>query len=258
MLFDMTTRKPFSDSEQPGRYRRLVEHGPNLSGRDFFMGDIHDHRAVLQKELHRIDFRADRDRLFLAGDFTSKGPIGERLWMLPRKTWAHAVLGNHELWLLRWMLGGDEWSGELFQSAGGMWHYDIPSFPSKLRSIAKHIQASCPAAMIVHTRDGKRIGVTHAAAPAMLDENTLGCPPIDVLLDVLCSDFSQYERQRNERSSDKMEKIGGVDAVVHGHINVDSPEIYGNQAWIDTLERTGRPTILSADQVIEMTTSYSS
>lgn len=249
MLFDMTTRKPFADCSQPGRYRRLVELQPNRSGRDFFCGDIHDHRTVLRQELHRIDFRADRDRLFLAGDFTSKGPIGERLWMLPRKSWAHAVLGNHELWLIRWMLEGDAWSGELFQSAGGMWHYDIPGFPSKLRKIARHIQASCPAAMIVHQPGGKKIGVTHAAAPSRLNENTLNCPPADVLLDVLCSDFNQYERRRR---SDKEEKIGGVDAVVHGHVNVDKPEIHGNQAWIDTLELTGRPTILCAEAVIEM------
>lgn len=61
--------------------------------------------------------------------------------------------------------------------------------------------------------------------------------------------------QHQLAKQDKCTPVDGVAAMVHGHFWVDEPLASANRIFIDTLEPTGRPTILSAKQVVELVAS---
>lgn len=256
------------------RYRKFMELPVNSAGRDFFIGDIHDHRTVLQQELTRINFNTKSDRLFLTGDFTCKGPDFEKLWHICRMPWAWSVMGNHEFWLTEWLMLDSDSYKELYLGSGGAWAWDILDTPSRtcspgyhpldgyarLQRIALTIAKSCPACIVVNTRCGHKIGVTHAAAPANFSPDGLRHLPTPKFFHEICESFTQYQLLRSGTTRrpiapgfDTRDGILGVDAAVHGHINVTGVEVFGKQLFIDTLETTGRPTILSAEEIIEMT-----
>lgn len=73
---------------------------PNSSGRDFFVGDIHGERRLLDTLLRFVDFNTSKDRLISTGDIVDRGPYSINCLKLIREPWFHLVLGNHELNLI--------------------------------------------------------------------------------------------------------------------------------------------------------------
>ncbi len=66
------------------------------------IGDIHGCWQTLQSLLERMEWRPDRDRLWLVGDLVNRGPSSLEVvrWAWEHRDRVAAVLGNHDLHLL--------------------------------------------------------------------------------------------------------------------------------------------------------------
>lgn len=98
----------------------------NEAGRDFVVGDLHGHRALLEQQLEAFGFDPGRDRLFSVGDLIDRGPDSLGTLALIEQPWFHAVLGNHELMLLDHLgyFRSRLQSGRDFAEGGGGWIVD--------------------------------------------------------------------------------------------------------------------------------------
>jgi len=91
--------------------------GPNEQGRDFVVGDIHGHTALLHLLMRKAGFSREVDRLFSVGDLVDRGPDSLGALRLAGEPWFHAVRANHEDMLIRtrkgnptsWMQNGGKW-----------------------------------------------------------------------------------------------------------------------------------------------------
>jgi bis(5'-nucleosyl)-tetraphosphatase (symmetrical) len=68
----------------------------------YAIGDIQGCHAPLQRLLRRIDYRRDKDSLWLVGDLVNRGPASLAVlrWARDQGDAVTAVLGNHDLHLL--------------------------------------------------------------------------------------------------------------------------------------------------------------
>lgn len=73
----------------------------NACGRDLVVGDLHGHRGLFEQALEQLDFDPSRDRVLSVGDLINRGPQSLATLSLIEQPWFHAVLGNHELMLLK-------------------------------------------------------------------------------------------------------------------------------------------------------------
>ena len=78
-----------------------------MNGRLIAIGDIHGCHAELAELLSRLAPTRD-DRLILVGDLVNRGPDSRRVLELAREHRAIALLGNHELRLMRFRRTGDK------------------------------------------------------------------------------------------------------------------------------------------------------
>jgi serine/threonine protein phosphatase 1 len=144
------------------RVRRCLQLPANTGGRDFVVGDLHGHRALLERELARRGFNTSTDRVFSVGDLIDRGPESLATLELLAEPWFHAVLGNHELMLLNY-LGAYKsrlYSRRAFAEGGGQWvKAALARQPSALLAAAKRVGA-LPLAL--HVQDDCPFNVTHA------------------------------------------------------------------------------------------------
>lgn len=78
-----------------------------MNGRLIAIGDIHGCHLEFAEMLSRLDLTPD-DRVVLLGDLVNRGPDSRRVIDLAREAGAAALLGNHELRLLRYRKTGDK------------------------------------------------------------------------------------------------------------------------------------------------------
>ncbi|MBV1900458.1 MAG: metallophosphoesterase [Kordiimonadaceae bacterium] len=130
--------------------------GPNLKGRDFFLGDLHGRLDALILAMGENSFNPKCDRIIAVGDLIDRGHNSYDILKLTREPWFYSVRGNHEAMLLesndnssfkQWLENGGEW---FFEMAGDA---IIDSFGLAL---------NLPTALSVETPDGAIIGVCHA------------------------------------------------------------------------------------------------
>jgi serine/threonine protein phosphatase 1 len=146
---------------QVSRVRRCLRLPHNQRGRDFVVGDLHGHRALLERELERIGFDTGRDRLFSVGDLIDRGPDSLATLALLEEPWFHAVLGNHEMMLLHYLgyYGSRLHSRKAFVAGSGRWIVDAMSRHRKeLRRLAEAV-AGLPLA--IHVAGDSPFNVTH-------------------------------------------------------------------------------------------------
>ncbi len=210
----------------------------NHKGRDFFVGDIHGEYNLLLATLAQCQFNFECDRLFSVGDIVDRGPDSIACLELLHKPWFYAVRGNHEE-----MLFADTESelARIHRNAGGSWFFQC-SIDEQAR-IRLLIDQYCPIAFSIESKFGT-IGVCHANAP--LNWPSLQNANIDdmALLKECVWSTNQYQQVKQG----KIFHIQGVKFTIHGHVNCARVTTNLNQLWIDTLMRTRRLTILSAQQ----------
>lgn len=228
----------------PGQTPLVRRFSQNLLGRDFLVADIHGCFHLLYEALSRVGFNPERDRLFIAGDLTDRGPYSAAAQLLLSYPWAHACRGNHEQLLLDCYADGDLDEAMLAYNIArnGMgWWRETPL--EQQQAILAQF-ASLPFAMEVETGRG-RVGIVHAEVPTSMDWPTF---------------ISQLEQgdqttmtcalwSRDRVHGGRWRKVAGIGRVYSGHTpQFDGVLQLGNCVFCDTgavFEADGYPGQLS-------------
>ena len=197
----------------------------NTRGRDFVVGDVHGHFRTLEDLLAEVTFDAGADRLFSVGDLVNRGPESERALEWINNHFAGVTKGNHERWMARHFerpgtdatLGPDEqWAKKIPREDYEKWAHTLDALP---------------VAITVETRHGP-VGIVHADAPtkhwpvalALFEESTAWD-------NVALLGFDEGHERRAIRRKTPM---GGLRALVHGHLPTQYVDHAGNRWGIDT------------------------
>lgn len=213
----------------------------NRCGNDFFVGDIHGHRKLLEQQLDSLGFDFSCDRLFCAGDIIDRGEQSQECLDLLMQPWFFSTLGNHEALFLQGFEQPRHW--QTLINNGGQWLENLLNEPQLLLRLAQLVRIKMPLSFTVDSQYGQ-IGVVHAEAPKNWR----------VLDDLLINEQNviPFIWHRRNLSQCAGEVIQNIDAVVHGHNSINSPIVINNQLWIDTIQQTGVLTILEASDVINL------
>lgn len=214
----------------PGRTPLVRRFAQNLLGRDFLVTDIHGCFHLLYEALSRVGFDPERDRLFIAGDLTDRGPYSAAAQLLLSYPWAHACRGNHEQMLLDCYADGrlDEAMLAYNIARNGMgWWPETP--PEQQQAILEQF-AGLPFAMEVETARGL-VGIVHAEIPTSLD-----WPTFIAMLEqgnqtlMMCALWSRDRVNKQIRR-----KVAGVGRIYSGHTpQFDGVLQLGNCVFCDT------------------------
>lgn len=136
----------------------------NTRGRDFVVGDVHGHAALLDCLIDAVQFDPAHDRLIALGDLIDRGPDSlELLTRVEKLPWFYSLRGNHEAMLKDSL--SSVMSALLWYRNGGQWGQEIPD--ETLHALVKLVDG-LPLAMTLPLRDGRRIGLIHAEVPVGL------------------------------------------------------------------------------------------
>jgi serine/threonine protein phosphatase 1 len=147
----------------PGPSVIRVPRNPNPRGRDFVVADLHGQYSALMRELARVGFDEQFDRLFCVGDLFDGGTENLECLRLLDKTWFFTVLGNHEAMMLTMV--ANRYSAVHCvadcEANGGDWIYELSS-PEKdeLSGYLARLQYA-PLVLVVDHEAGN-FNVTHA------------------------------------------------------------------------------------------------
>ncbi|WP_339805594.1 metallophosphoesterase [uncultured Marinobacter sp.] len=210
----------------------------NSSGRDWVCGDLHGRYADFRAELEESGFNPSADRLFLLGDLIDRGPqsLEMLLWALETNH-VHSTLGNHELLFMQ----GATHPGyrDKHRALGGGWADDIDF--SLYRRLTTGCANQFPLTMTLECEHGT-LGLVHAQSP-FDDWQQLSRAEYSDPLAIQCT--WPWSRVKGANKP-----ITGVSVVVSGHIGTHDVVTRANQIWIDTLEASGRPTLITADNLL--------
>jgi len=144
------------------KVKRCLRLPSNAKGRDFVVGDLHGHRALLEQELDQLGFDPSGDRVLSVGDLIDRGPESLATLSLIEEPWFHSVLGNHELMLLNFLhcYASRLHSRKSFPSGGGEWINEAISKNRKTVMRLADAMASLPLA--IHVEGPVPFNVTHA------------------------------------------------------------------------------------------------
>lgn len=197
----------------------VKRYGPNLTGRDFAVGDIHGHFTRLGRSLEALRFDPARDRLFACGDLVDRGPECRDALAWLDLPWFHSVRGNHDDYVCRfdtcdpanWIYNGGSWF------AGLAWD-EQREFACQFADLPLAIEVEVP---------GGLVGIVHADCPvgdwrdlrAALSSRTV-------------RNAVMWSRRRIEAGDASI--VGHISAVVCGHSPLRWPVVLGNVYHIDT------------------------
>lgn len=232
------------------RFNRLFRTLPeNRKGTDYFIGDLHGQRERLSQALAERQFDPTRDRVISVGDLIDRGPDSPGCIALLEEPWFHACLGNHEWLLINAVLGGDPVSRQVHQDNGGEWVEDCD--PRQLERWAQQLQQGCPLALEVPWR-GRLIGVTHNDV-LQNDWRVMRRKASRRLVDRCVWSRARFHAALGQASgtlTEPLPPIAGVDVVVAGHNPWPEPVWAANQVYIDTLWKSDRLTVVSAEDLL--------
>ena len=213
---------------------------PNLTGREFVVGDVHGCFRTLERVLEAVRFDPAADRLFSVGDLINRGPHSMEAieWLTDGRIHA-AVLGNHESTMLEHLCRGRDSVYEEWQR----WtpDDDVPRWIAALGAM--------PIAITVATTHGD-VGLIHAGPVSRNWPVTLagiGRQDMGVISIAL---FGGYEGAGAAWRGPPGTPVEGVRAVVTGHLPRERVEHDGPWWCIDTgarMRQRARLTILRID-----------
>lgn len=207
----------------------------NETGRDFVIGDLHGCMDHFNKLLEEVKFDIEKDRMFSVGDLVDRGPDSYGCLKLIRKSWFHAIQGNHEDMMI------DCFDKSKFREEYGWFEnygdWVTPFVSQRDKGMVELVaEAKQLPVLITVESDLGTVGITHAEAPKDFNEEYF--------------DLQQLLWMRDKyRWSPSMGKVpNGVDMTIHGHTPVgETPHHHKgmNAWWIDTgCFATGRLTAL--------------
>ncbi len=202
----------------------------NTKGRDFVVGDIHGHFALLESAMKTARFDPVQDRLISAGDMINRGPDSKSAIGYLRQEWFHAVRGNHEQMFLDEVDANGRIEDDEFLYLCGMeWIKEMET--STLKDWRPAFDA-IPYAIKIETADGD-VGVVHASVPR---EHSW-----DVFFNGVAGGNqmllkrAMHDRSRIVGPTRDDAPIDGVSRVFHGHTRVTGgPLLLSNRCYIDT------------------------
>ena len=217
----------------------ITKHEANMTGRDFFVGDIHGQYDLLMEAMTRIEFDKTRDRLFSVGDLIDRGADSFECLSLAFEPWFFGVRGNHEMLAYDALNEGAGQAWDLWQINGGSWVYlhGVHEVRAILNAALEHL----PYAREVEV-GGKHIGMVHAEPPR--DWDLLQLEDHKAGLESLV-----WGRKRIRQMDTTA--VANIDAVVVGHTILEQPESLGIVHYIETGAFTpGRLTLIDAREVL--------
>ncbi|GHS88340.1 serine/threonine protein phosphatase [Campylobacterota bacterium] len=142
-----------------GNWEAVLRVEKNRIGRDFACGDIHGCFGDLEEELDKLNFNAEKDRLFCVGDIIDRGPRSSFALLYLSYKWFFSVMGNHEYMFL---VGHSECEEkeECYKAHikyGGEWIYEIE--PKKIADLITAVDAL---PLVIKVGD---VLIAHAAIP---------------------------------------------------------------------------------------------
>ena len=197
----------------------------NEHGKDFVVGDIHGMFSLLDKELIKIGFDFNRDRLFAVGDLVDRGPESDMFWDYLRTGWFFSVKGNHEQMVIDSV--SDEYPNAAGNHAvnGGLWLYGLPEVEQQCYA---EIFKDLPLAIELETSSGL-VGIIHAEVP-------LG--DWDLFKSMYDSNKDRFDSiamwARTKITSKDSSTVKGIDRVYVGHTPLNEVNELGNVIYIGT------------------------
>lgn len=230
---------------------RLTHLDANTTGRDIVVGDLHGQRSRLERELARIRFNPDADRLICVGDLVDRGPESAHTAALMDEPWFHSVRGNHDLSVLAAYDAGND------PDTAGSRRFDLVCDDHAWMTRLSTADAEAtlerlrrlPYALEVATAEG-RVAIVHAEVP---DRFRSWQAFIDAITSEATGADARYAAcwERNlahqaapcdlEGRPGQASELAGVDHVIHGHTPMAEPPEgtfigrVGNRYWIDTI-----------------------
>lgn len=198
----------------------------NAAGRDFVVGDIHGEFSSLERELEKLEFNTECDRLFSVGDLIDRGPHSIDVLKWLNFTWFHAVQGNHEAMLVKLAFSK---TGQLLPWLlynGGEWWFKIQ--PNVQREIIDAL-AVLPLLIEIQTRRGK-VGIAHADIPQQLSWE-------EVITELDAGNEQVREQilwSRVRAKGYAVNRVDGIEKLFCGHTPLPRPVTVGNVHLIDT------------------------
>ena len=250
---------------------------PNLSGTDFFVGDVHGHFERLGHALEEAEFDPARDRLISVGDLIDRGPSSEMAAVWLEQPFFYAVRGNHEELYLRWRsLRNHRAAQAAFEKKtyfknGGRWVQEATETEHRrLESVLQDL----PYFLAVPTPEGRTVGVVHAELPDGTSwPKLLQMQHDDELFQSMLwgqdrwrRGAAQWRPRPKRRFASRPSSlpppatfadghlIAGLDAVVCGHRRVPKGFCLGNLVYLDTAgwSSTGYFSVVSAAQALAL------
>lgn len=230
----------------------------NPVGRDFVVGDIHGHVALLDALLAAIDFEPGVDRLIALGDLIDRGPDSRVLLeRLREEPWFYSVRGNHEAWL---QASIDDWGmARIWRQNGGNWADRLSM--AELRDLSAIVDGM-PLAMTLDLIDGRKVGLVHAELREGHGWESLASLSADTEIDagddfgstvasaalwgrsritnwaIACTptELECMVPARLARIRRLLMPVEGVDLLMAGHTTLPDGDLAhaGNLLWIDT------------------------
>lgn len=233
----------------------------NMSGMDYFVGDIHGQFSKLHEALLSSGFRFEVDRLICVGDLIDRGDqsIWAEKWLdMP---YFYSVRGNHEDLYLQWYSLRDNkanqqaFEDEMYFPNGGRWVKDVDD--ATHHRLAKAF-LQLPFMLTVPSSSGKLVGAVHAGLPdgaswPQLIGEELTPSRVEDMIWSRNRLMYQLKDKRAQRVWDDG-VIPGLDAVVCGHIIVNQITWAGKFCYIETggWKKNGHFSIIPMTQLLEM------
>lgn len=230
-----------------------------MTGKDYFVGDIHGAFEKLQNSLEIMGFRPDRDRLISVGDLVDRGESSHLAETWLNMPYFHAVRGNHEDLYLRWRDLADDpeerhwYENDIYFPNGGRW-VEIVSEDDHIH-LERAIRA-LPYVITVPGRGGEIVAAVHAQLPdgaswpQMINEKMT--PEMVEELTWSRNRMMMHRKDRRAKAVWDENSIPGLTAIVCGHYVTTVPTWVGDFYYIETAGwSAGRSfTITGLDQIL--------